>query len=528
MIYKIANTEEEYNQIFKLNYSTFVDEIPQHNENDSRILVDKFHDKNLYIIAKKEKEVIAMISLCPNRPFSLDVKLGGIENYFEGKIVNPIEIRLLSIKEDYRKSKVFFELLKRTFNYIVQNSYNIIFISGTVRQEKLYKHLGFKRFYKNIGTKEAEYIPMYLDLTKDNKIAEKLYSFKRINYLPGPVDLSEKVLAKIGKQLYSHRSKEFVNLTKSTINKLKNILDVKNITIMHGSGTLANESILAQLRARNLGKGIILSNGEFGNRLINQAKRHNLDYDTYEVDFGQSFDLNKLEEILSNNNYKYIYLVHHETSVGILNNLEKIIDISKKYNLIIAVDAISAVGAIKYSYNKVDYIACSSGKAFCSIAGLAIVGSNCELYELENASIYLDLHYSSNMDSIPFTQPSLLMEALNVALDAFEEDTPYIEIKNKYDYMREKLEELNLPIMKIKKSELSPVIISVEVPKKISTINIGDSLSINNIFIHYNSKYLREKNILQFSFINKNTNFEELDYTINIIKEMIGDINESI
>ena len=30
MIYKIANTQEEYEQIFKLNYETFVDEIPQH------------------------------------------------------------------------------------------------------------------------------------------------------------------------------------------------------------------------------------------------------------------------------------------------------------------------------------------------------------------------------------------------------------------------------------------------------------------------------------------------------------------
>ena len=32
MIYKIANTAEEYEQIFKLNYETFVDEIPQHEK----------------------------------------------------------------------------------------------------------------------------------------------------------------------------------------------------------------------------------------------------------------------------------------------------------------------------------------------------------------------------------------------------------------------------------------------------------------------------------------------------------------
>jgi acetyltransferase len=36
MIYKIANTAEEYEQIFKLNYETFVEEIPQHEKNETK------------------------------------------------------------------------------------------------------------------------------------------------------------------------------------------------------------------------------------------------------------------------------------------------------------------------------------------------------------------------------------------------------------------------------------------------------------------------------------------------------------
>lgn len=524
MIYKIANTEEEYSQIFKLNYATFVDEIPQHEKNDKKELVDKFHNKNLYIIAKKESEVVAMISLCDQRPFSLDEKLGSIENYYREKINNPVEIRLLSVKESYRKSKVFMELIKRAFNYIVQNSYDIIFISGTTRQEKLYNNLGFKRFHDNVGTKDAEYIPMYLTLDENAEIVKKLTPQKVINYLPGPVDLSKEVLSKFSKRLYSHRSKEFVNLTINTLKKLKNILEVKDVTILHGSGTLANESILAQLKQRKLKKGLILSNGEFGNRIINQAKRHNLFYDTYKIGFGESFDLKHLENLLSTNNYEYIYLVHHETSVGILNNLEEITKIAKKNNVVIAVDAISAVGAIKYNYKDVDYVACSSGKAFCSIAGLAIVGNNCKLFELEDETIYLDLFYANKFNSIPFTQPSLLIEALNSSLDSFQTDKPYIDVVNKYNYMRKRLEDLKLPTLNIKKSEQSPVILTVEIPKTISARNIGDSLSINNIFIHYNSYYLKEKNILQFSFINRNTGIEEIDYTIEIIKEMIGEV----
>ena len=69
--------------------------------------------------------------------------------------------------------------------------------------------------------------------------------------------------------------------------------------------------------------------------------------------------------------------------------------VKEKHNKVLAVDAVSAVGAIKYSYRNVDYVACSSGKAFCSVAGLAVVGSNCELVPLDNTPLYLDLHYAN-------------------------------------------------------------------------------------------------------------------------------------
>ena len=106
MIYKIANTAEEYEQIFKLNYETFVDEIPQHEKNETKKLKDKFHDKNIYIIAKKEGEVVGMMALSDERPFSLDLKLNDIDKYYKGSYKKPIEIRLLSIKHKYRQTKV--------------------------------------------------------------------------------------------------------------------------------------------------------------------------------------------------------------------------------------------------------------------------------------------------------------------------------------------------------------------------------------------------------------------------------------
>ena len=44
--YKIASEEWEFDQIHKLNYRTFVEEIPQHEKNPEKSLIDEFHQDN--------------------------------------------------------------------------------------------------------------------------------------------------------------------------------------------------------------------------------------------------------------------------------------------------------------------------------------------------------------------------------------------------------------------------------------------------------------------------------------------------
>ncbi len=69
MIIKPATELNEFLQIHELNYKTFVEEIPQHEENAEKKLVDKFHNKNNYIIAKIEERVIGMVCYNMERPF---------------------------------------------------------------------------------------------------------------------------------------------------------------------------------------------------------------------------------------------------------------------------------------------------------------------------------------------------------------------------------------------------------------------------------------------------------------------------
>ena len=63
LIFKIASEPWEFEQIHELNYQTFVDEIPQHQQNEEQKLVDKFHNENTYVICVRNREVLGMIAL---------------------------------------------------------------------------------------------------------------------------------------------------------------------------------------------------------------------------------------------------------------------------------------------------------------------------------------------------------------------------------------------------------------------------------------------------------------------------------
>lgn len=124
LTYKIAQTEKEYEQIYQLNYKTFVEEIPQHQENQQHQLIDRFDDENIYVIAKQEEEVIAMICVRDKRPFSLDEKLSDLDEQL-GLYGELCEIRLLSIKQEYRKGLVFFRLVSELVSYCLKQGYTV-------------------------------------------------------------------------------------------------------------------------------------------------------------------------------------------------------------------------------------------------------------------------------------------------------------------------------------------------------------------------------------------------------------------
>jgi predicted N-acetyltransferase YhbS len=165
MTITVPSTDTEFEQIHKLNYTTFVDEIPQHQGNDQRVLIDKFHDKNRYIIAKDEQQVIAMVSFSLERPFSLDKKINNLDDYLPAysKIA---EVRLLAVDKSERKKMTTYLLLKKLCEELIKENVDTAVISGTTRELKLYAKIGFIPFGSLVGSHEATYQPMFITLNQ--------------------------------------------------------------------------------------------------------------------------------------------------------------------------------------------------------------------------------------------------------------------------------------------------------------------------------------------------------------------------
>ncbi len=160
--YSVAD-DSDFDAIHRLNYQTFVDEIPQHAPNESRRLIDRFHAENTYFICRADNHLVGMVCGRRERPFSLDQKLSNLDQWLPAHR-SIVELRLLAVERAYRKTAVFLGLMTSLSRHYTSLGCDLAVISGTVRELKLYRRLGFEPFAEPVGTHDASYQPMYLTL----------------------------------------------------------------------------------------------------------------------------------------------------------------------------------------------------------------------------------------------------------------------------------------------------------------------------------------------------------------------------
>ncbi|MFJ7979524.1 aminotransferase class V-fold PLP-dependent enzyme [Lysinibacillus xylanilyticus] len=485
---KIAHTEAEFEEIARLNYETFVEEIPQHKPSSERKKVDRFHHENTYIVVYKGIELIGMLAFRDQRPFSIDEKIGKVEQYLSKEISTKLcEIRLLAVKKAYRTGRVLLKLTQALTAFAYEKGYSAAVISGTTREEKLYKQMGFTQFAPATGTEDALFLPMVLTRQQFEQSLQQRLAKEYHTFYPGPVKQSASFMY----SELSHRSLGFQSLFEQMRNKLLQLSGAEHVATIVGTGTLANEVMLGQLKAQQLGRGLILTNGEFGERLRKQAERWSLDFDVIEQDWGSSFDTNMLDSYLQNRTYQWLLVVHGETSTGTCNDIKEILQLTKRYNVKLCIDCISSFGAMPFSLKDCYLATAVSGKAIGALSGLAFVFSQNIVKSSTTLPAYLDLA-NYQQGAIPFTLPAVLVANVAAALQAYPER--YGQLQQRFKTL------LQLPYMHYQVSTTQyPMLITLQLPKALA--NLQRDLNLNGYYVHANSQYLRQRNFMQLSVI---------------------------
>jgi aspartate aminotransferase-like enzyme len=499
--FKVATEDWEFEQIHQLNYRTFVEEIPQHRPSSTPRLVDKFHNENTYLICLSGKRVVGMIAARGRRPFSLDQKLPNLDSYLPpGR--RTCEIRLLSVEKEFRNGQVFRGLTALMWQYGLEHGYDLGVISGTTRQQKLYRHLGFVPFGPVVGTGEAMFQPMYLTLENFERQAEEFLRepMRRRRgpacFLPGPVSIHPLTRRAFERPPESHRSEQFLAEFQKIRRRLCHLVSARHVQILLGSGTLANDAVGAQISLEKK-PGLVLSNGEFGERLIDQARRLRLTFDTLKFRWGESFNISAVEQFLSRSPaLGWLWCVHSETSTGMLNPLSTLQALCARTRVKLCVDCISSIGLVPVNLEGIYLASCASGKGLAGYPGLCMVFHNHDLCSTAELPSYLDLGWYEEHQGIAFTHSSNLVQALDAAVRQPDWPAKLAAVAATSARLRHRLREAGFTLV-APDAEATPGVVTIALPPGCNSAELGQQLQKAGYLLSYNSDYLRQRNWIQ-------------------------------
>jgi aspartate aminotransferase-like enzyme len=447
-----------------------------------------------------------MIAFRGQRPFSIDRKVPDVDRFLPpGR--RPCELRLLATTTDVRNGFVFRGLVDLMARHAIGEGYDLAVISGTVRQTRLYQHLGFVPFGNLIGSDDARYQPMYLTL---EAFREQFRVFatpvvnererKVLNFLPGPVTMHPDVVAAFHRTPVSCRSAAFVRDFHATRRELCQLVHARHVQILMGSGTVANDAIAAELSSR-AEPGIILSNGAFGERLIDHAARFGLPFRAVERPWGAPFEADAIVAALeAEPGARWLWGVHGETSTGMLNDLEQWRALCSARQVALCIDAISTLGSTPLDLRGVALASAVSGKGLGAFPGLAFVFHDAPPRPASTRQPrYLDLGYYAACDGIPFTISSNLVHATQAAVQRIGAESRWARIGQLSRQLRHGLRALGL--VPVATASPFPAVTTIAVPREQDSLTLGQALAEAGFLLHYHTPALMRRNWIQVCFM---------------------------
>lgn len=253
---------------------------------------------------------------------------------------------------------------------------------------------------------------------------------------PGPATTTDSVKRAQVVPDICHREKEFCDLMKSVRDDLTKIATKSQeeyaCVIFAGSGTAAVESTISSVSPPDK-KILIVNNGAYGERMVNMALVHGINYIEVKSREYEIPDVKGIEKILKEDKgISCVAMVHHETTSGLLNPMKEVGKIAKENNCTYILDAMSSFAGLVFDMKEegIDFVISSSNKCIQGMPGLSfVIAKKEELEKIKDyppRTVYLNLYkqYKSLEDKkqMQFTVPIQTTYALRQAIDEFFEE----------------------------------------------------------------------------------------------------------
>lgn len=329
---------------------------------------------------------------------------------------------------------------------------------------------------------------------------------KYILLTPGPVNIKERVRKVLLQPDICHREAEFADILLGCRRKLLKAFKIENnyeVVFFSGSGTAALEAAIVSSVPRSK-KILVINNGMYAERMVTIAGRHKIDVVDLKFNITQRPDIATVERKLKSvKDVAVVAMVHHETSTGLLNPVEEIGALCKKYGIIYLLDSISGLGGEKLDFEKagVDLCVGVANKCLESIPGISFIlvkkKTVSKIKGVRPRSLYLDLISNLRLQEngdYAFTPAVQAFYAFDVALDELIREGVENRIqryKKIAVLLRKDFEELGLRYL-IPLKYHSNTVTALFLPKGLTYKKLHDSLKTKGFIIYAGQAKLKD------------------------------------
>jgi aspartate aminotransferase-like enzyme len=252
---------------------------------------------------------------------------------------------------------------------------------------------------------------------------------KKYLFTPGPTPVPPQVLAAMGEPVVHHRSPDFKPIYERCLARLRDVCRTKQeVLLFAASGTGAFESAVANLVTPGE-PHLVVSAGNFGERWAAMTAGYGAAVDHLRYSWGETPDPDDVRSRLREREAKAVWVVHSETSTGVVADVRGIAAAARDAGALVVVDAVSSLGAIPCETDGwgLDVVVSGSQKALMTPPGLGTCAVSDAAYSAAGSSprFYFDWQRTRKAQAkldAAFTPPVSLVAALDVALGLLLEE----------------------------------------------------------------------------------------------------------